>query len=304
MRRIIYAFCGLVALTILFAVIGSELMFSQTAHNSPAAEAHYRRGLSLYHKLDCEGAIKEFNKAIAINPTAKYYTARGECKARSAFGNNDVTNTVERLRSVAFADLEKASELDPKYAKAYFARAMIYQRSYLTFTNTKEMNDVALAYFAKAIELDPKNADFYHGRAEFYSRVLSDHAKAGSDFDMAVRLSPDKKDYRYDRAENLAYLDNLKGAILDMSYVLAKYPKDFAARNTRADFYYKDGQYQNALADLNALLRLDPNSGITVLPERAKVYRAIGDEKRAVADEKRFSNLLNSLEKTKKTLTK
>jgi Flp pilus assembly protein TadD len=68
----------------------------------------------------------------------------------------------------AFADFNKAIELDPNYAEAYNNRGVAWDH--------KGDYDKAIADFNKAIELDPNNAEAYKNR----KRTLKGKLKKGT----------------------------------------------------------------------------------------------------------------------------
>ena len=86
-------------------------------------------------------------------------------KGINAVKNNDL--------STAIINFTKASEIDPKYAIAYYNRGIAY--------NSLKKYPEALADYTKAIELDPKYADAYYNRGEVY-KALGKTKEAYADF--------------------------------------------------------------------------------------------------------------------------
>ena len=56
-------------------------------------------------------------------------------------------------------------------------------------------------------------------------------------------------------------------------------------------------EYQKALSDLNLFLKYYPDEAVVVLQDRAQVYRALGDLRKAEADEKRFKQLTDEMDR-------
>ena len=73
-----------------------------------SAEAYNERGRSKYEQKDYTGAIKDFDKAIELNPNyALAYKNRGDAK----YSQEDYEDAIK--------DYDRAIELDPAYVKAY-----------------------------------------------------------------------------------------------------------------------------------------------------------------------------------------
>ena len=77
------------------------------------AFCYYFRGMAHYRKGDSNQAIDDLSKAIALKPDPRFFDDRGNLLAKQA--------ELDR----AIADLNKAIEIAPQYAKAYGDRALI-----------------------------------------------------------------------------------------------------------------------------------------------------------------------------------
>ena len=110
--------------------------------NSMTAADHRLEGAEKLSNGDYNGAIKAYNKAIALDPKYAYaYIARGFAKANL------------KQYFAAIADYDKAIALDPKDAAAYMNRGVAK-------ADLKQYFD-AIADYDKAIALDPKYALAY-----------------------------------------------------------------------------------------------------------------------------------------------
>lgn len=120
---------------------------------------------------DVQGALADYNKAIALNPqSVKAYYNREILK-------EDKLNDVQG----ALADYNKAITLDPKDALAY------YNRGGLKVT---KLNDIqgALADYDRAITLNPQLATAYSGRGGLKAIKLNDKAGAIQDIRQVAKL--------------------------------------------------------------------------------------------------------------------
>ena len=89
------------------------------------------------------------------------------------------SNVKEGDYDSAIADYTKAIEIDPKDAKAYYNRGLI-------FNNIGEYYQ-AIADFTKAIEINPKYADAYNSRGAAYA-VKGEYERAWEDVYKAQSL--------------------------------------------------------------------------------------------------------------------
>ena len=139
----------------------------------------YDRGLAKYHLGNYEAAIKDFDKAIALNPQfAPYYYNRGLAKGDLGYYEE------------AIKDFDKAIELNPQYAEAYFKRG----NAKIALGNYAE----AIKDYNKAIALNTQDAIAYNNRG-FANARLGKYEDAITDYKKAIEMDPTLKDKDFER---------------------------------------------------------------------------------------------------------
>ena len=185
--------------------------------------------------MACDRAIKECDKAIALNPNhANAYSNRG--LAYHDKGEYDR----------AIEDYNKAIDLDRDYARAYNNRGLAYY--------DKGNSDRAIEDYNKAIDLDPNHARAYLNRGLAY-HDKGDSDRAIEDYDNAVGC-PDYQTDLIDR-DLVHGRDAARAAIR----LLRSKIDSFCSKN--ADYYYYRGVRElfwndrdNAREDFEEALKL------------------------------------------------
>jgi Flp pilus assembly protein TadD len=119
---------------------------------------------------DPSGALKDYNKAIELNPNlALAFNDRG-----LLFYNADEYDR-------ALEDFNRAIELDSKFETAFDNRGVTYF--------AKNDHDHALADYDYAIELNPDDLNAYWNRGDLY-RSMSNREHAVADYRKALSLGP------------------------------------------------------------------------------------------------------------------
>jgi tetratricopeptide (TPR) repeat protein len=122
----------------------------------------------------------------------------------------------------AIADLDKAVEIDPRYAAAISWRGNAYQR--------KGDMERAIADYGKAIELDPLYAAPYNNRRDLYSGN-GEFERALADYSKAIELDPQYLEPNVGRGYVHEVLGRREEAIADYRRALAVSPYDQYSRN-------------------------------------------------------------------------
>ena len=109
--------CKILCLVIVVCLLGLHpSSYAKDIDSSDVVEI-FNQGLDYFEKGDYENAIKDFNRALEINPKfAEAYNNRGNAYA--------LMGDFER----AIADFNRALEINPKLAGAYFNKGLVYDR--------------------------------------------------------------------------------------------------------------------------------------------------------------------------------
>jgi Flp pilus assembly protein TadD len=180
-------------------------------------------------------------------------------------------------------DLNKAIEIKPNYAAAYFNRARVY---YHRGQSLKARTDLI-----KATELEPSNGRFW---AALAFQDFSLHRYKDSIFASTKALACPQKEFNVESLVNrcacYCELAQFEKAVDDATKALRLDPKNSFALRNRALAYQHLGELELALGDLDESIRLDPNSGLT-FKIRSEVLMKLGQHEQAIADAARSSDL-------------
>ena len=247
---------------------------NQVLATKQSAKAYFYRAYAKYDLGDKQGAIADFNQAIAIDPQdAKAYYNRGVTK-------DDLGD-----KQGAIADYNEAIAIDPQDAKAYINRGV----------TKSALGDKqgAIADYNQAIAINPRNADPYYNRGVTKS-ALGDKQGAIADYNQAIAINPRNADAYYNRSVAKSALGDMQGAIADYNQVIAINPKD-------AQAYYNRGVTKDDLGDKQGAIA-DYNQAIAINPQYAEAYNNrgvakddLGDKQGACRDLKKAVSLGNNL---------
>lgn len=200
-----------------------------------------------------------------------------------AYDNRGVYYRGQKKNDLAFADYNKAIELNPKYALTYNNRGNIY------FEQMKD--NLALADYNQSLSLDSTHVESLVNRGVIH--VRNNRPTEGfADFAKAERLDKDFANLYLNRgiAYTISSPTNHQAAINDFSTFLRLKPNDDGIYNSRAVSYQQLGKHQEAINDFSMAIKLKPQQGVYWL-NRSYSYNAIGNKSLALQDAQKAQQL-------------
>ncbi len=246
------------------------LPFSSVFTQQPSTATFYiERGAFLWHHADYEGAISSYTRAIEIDEeTMRVPQAHKPVASRLAntYLTRAEVRSVCRIFEGAFADIDRALQLLPRWAEAYYRRGFIYQMS-------GDANDAVIQY-SKAIDIDPRHARAYKDRG--YSRSdIGDLDGALNDYDTSLKIDPTDVQAYFFRGATRSDRRDYAGAIADYSRMIELAPNNALGYQMRGLLFLVMGSDSEAESNLTKYLQLRPDdkSGIKLQIDRIKARR-------------------------------
>ena len=234
------------------------------AQQGPKAGDFYLKATDKLQRGDAQGAIKDLNQAIQLNPN--YANAYGD-RATIKFQQGD--------RQGALADLDRAIQIDPQLADAYGIRG-VYR---VAAGNTQgAQSDVE-----KAVRLKPEIGYAARGVVRWYG---SDLRGAITDFDQALSLKAEFDDayaVHYFRGFVRWQLGNKQGALEDLNRSIQLNPKYLEAVGVRGILRFQMGDMQGALTDFDQGISINTGSS-DIYTLRGLIRLANGNNSGAISD--------------------
>ena len=204
--------------------------------NPDDAENYIQRANSKSRLRDHEGAIQDFNQAIMLNPIdAETYKIRGDAKGR--LGD----------KSGKIKDYMQALKLEPN-ANTYSILGHIKQSD----------GDLegAIEYFTEVIKLKPNEPYGYNIRAQAKKR-MGDYAGAIEDFTQAIKSNPDAAWWPYyDRARVKHKTKDYAGAIDDCNLAIKLKPDVSYTYSLRGKIKVDLEDYAGAIEDYTQAIKV------------------------------------------------
>jgi tetratricopeptide (TPR) repeat protein len=239
----------------------------------PRTPADYSaRGLARQQKGDLDGALADYDKAIALDPRNLDTLARRALTKRDkgdwdgaladynallalapdnadAYSNRGYVKQTKGDLDGALADYTEALTRDPTIAKAYYNVGLIkVQRGDI---------DGGIEAYNKALDLDPKLARAYYNRGS--AKNLENNLDGAiADYTQAIDLDPTNAMAFDKRGLARQAKGDSDGALADFSQALAIDPSLAPAYGSRGEIEVQRGDFNAAVADCTRAIELDP----------------------------------------------
>jgi tetratricopeptide (TPR) repeat protein len=216
-----------------------------------------------YLKGNFDNAIADYQAAINHSPKLS--------AALQGLGNSYFRKSEFRSAIKAYSD---ALAVEKKSAELYNNRG-------LAQLDVGEFSS-AVKDFGEAIKLNPKFSFAYNNRGIAHSRYKQFEA-AIRDFTKAIEIDPKFVDAYMSRASVLiAEKNDLDGGVRDYEKAISLDAKNWKAYSARGEAMRLKGNLDQAMADHEEAIRLNPNPDSFL--NRALAWKAKGDLDRAIAD--------------------
>ncbi len=243
------------------------------AANTEAHEA-YLRGRHLVVQrtwAGVEGAVREFEKAITLDPD--YALAHAELAMANLLRRDygDLTSTEAIVRAAPHAD--RAMALDPTLAETHAAMGQLLWEQ----QNLEE----AQTHFEQAIQINPNYSIVYNWMGLILGNNLGRYAESFAAYETMLRLDPLSIPTTANYVFSLIARNRLDEADREMEKLAAIAPDRYA--NVRGQRTSVGGKWANAvMGDLDAV-RIDPESTFWRNNWLPREFAVIGLEKEALA---------------------
>lgn len=189
---------------------------------------------------------------IGFAQTAKDYTQRGR-------------ELLEKQEYVeALVNLNKAIELDPDYASAYYLRGNI--------KDNFEDRHGAMKDYNMAIEKNPKFSDAFFARGNVKMK-LQDYYGAVDDYTAAITINENYVEAYFSRGRAKQYLQAYQDAINDCSKIIQINPKNAHAYSMRGILRIEFGDTKNGCLDLSKAGELGDLKAYELIKEKCNQKR-------------------------------
>lgn len=249
---------------------GAIKEFSRALKVNPQfTDAYYKRAVTRFDCGDFEGAIEDYNQVLQMHPdNINAYCGRG------------LTNLALGNIEAAIEDATQATRIDPNQAPAYSLRGTACQR----LGNMQ----AAIANFKKAAELYLEQKDAVKCRQCIAAiKKLQPSPPPGENTTNNPPFNPEEF---INEALKKSMLGDYGGAIGDLDWVIQLNPQEDRAYYHRGLIYTRLESHWSAIEDFNRTIKLKPNHAEAYY-HRGIARSATGDYGNAIADLNYAANL-------------
>jgi tetratricopeptide (TPR) repeat protein/membrane associated rhomboid family serine protease len=261
------------------------------------AMAHNNRGIAYLKKEQFDQAISDFNNAIELKPKLamahnnrglayfykkEYEKAWDDVQKAQNLGYQVHPEFLKQLRYTrAITDLNKAIEINPRDADAYYKRGRAHQDN--------NQYDQAISDFNNALDINPRLAQVYNSRGEAWHEK-DNYDAAIQDYIDALEIDPRYAEAYFNRGHIKWHKFDYDGAIADYTKAIEIDPRYVEAYNKRGVAWAQKEEYEQAIVDINRALELNPRYARAYM-DRGVVWSFKGDLDRALTDAKKAISL-------------
>ncbi len=225
--------------------------------------ARFKRARGRGDSGDTDGAIADYDRAIAVNP-----------RFAAAIHNRGWMRHAKGDLDGAIADYGRALALEPHYTWALSNRGLAHQQ--------KGDLEAALADYDQALAIDPRCLGALINRSGA-REARGDLEGAISDCDQALAIDPRCLDALINRSSARKAKGDLDGAVADCDQAIAVDSKCVEAYTIRGTARREQRDWRGAIADLDQALLVNPKYA-NALVGRGNIREDTGDWDGAIAD--------------------
>ena len=267
--------------------------FTEKINQDPSPKNFRNRGLACLALRDPDGAIRDFDAALAASPRNPFiYNSRGKAfsdkgeyskaiedfnfailldpTSAIAFNNRGNAWRAQRQNDKAIQDFNAALIVAPYYALAYNNRG--------NALNAQGKHQKAIDDYTEAITIDPTYAHAYNNRGTSWSK-LGAYEKAIADYRRSIALNPKHSFAQNNLAWLLATCPNpeIRDPIEAMHLAKAANnlnKNDWHVLDTLAAASAAGGRFKTAVNWINKAKQLAPPQDLPYLNQRLMDYQA------------------------------
>lgn len=230
---------------------------------------------AFYNRALCYTKIKKHEMALRDYGIVLLLQA-GETIALNTLVNRGLIYTELEQYGFALEDFKEASMISETSVKLCQATAMCHHR-------IKEFQG-AVEFFTRAIKINPRYLDAYIGRGNSYMEYEQNKAmiQAQKDFLRALHLDPSNLKARISLGYNLQAQGKFQKAWQHFTIGIEANPKNYLAYEGRAVVCLQMSNYFAAMQDINCAIKI--NSTAEFLTNRGVIHEFMGQQQNAMAD--------------------